>query len=302
MKKLLTLLFFTVAVFIFTARPVYAKNWVHVRVFFESYYDSTQNKMVPVVDPVYSPNLFDTITIELRKPNGVFQASLKVLVDVNGYGSANFPPLPSNSSFYIIIKHRNSIETWSTAPIVFPPWNGPVTYDFTTVVTQAFGNNLKWMGNAACIYSGDFNQDDNIDLLDYLIWDNQSLNSPFGYYLLCDLTGDLIVDVNDYLFWSTNYTAFIYAHYPAFVGVDDLGVSQSVEIYPNPADHQINIVINDLIIEEANVYSLSGKEIEKIKIKNASSSLDISKYVAGIYLIKFDSGKNEYTQKFVVEH
>ena len=278
---------------------VYAQSTLNVRVFIEGYYDSLQNEMVPVLDAVNTPTLFDTVTINLHSTiNLSIVFTQKVILDINGNGTVILPPSLFNNSYYLDIRHRNSLQTWSSLPILI---TSVVNYDFTTAVSQAYGNNLSWIGNAACIFSGNFNQDEWIDLSDFPFWDDQSVNSPYGYYLLCDLTGDSIVDTLDLFFWAKNNNAFTFAHYP-FVGIDDFDFANSIEIYPNPADQQIKIVVNDLNIEEANIYSLSGKEIERINVGSGSFSLDISKYSSGIYLIKFGSGNEVYTQKFVVEH
>ena len=44
----------------------YAQSTLNVRVFIEGFYDSTQNKMVPVIDAVNTPTLFDTVTVNLH--------------------------------------------------------------------------------------------------------------------------------------------------------------------------------------------------------------------------------------------
>ncbi|MBL0097200.1 MAG: hypothetical protein IPP46_12470 [Bacteroidetes bacterium] len=44
-------------------------------------------------------------------------------------GNFVFPGSSIGNSYYIVVRHRNAIETWSKFPILF---NGTaVTYDFT---------------------------------------------------------------------------------------------------------------------------------------------------------------------------
>ena len=280
---------------------VYAQSTLNVRVFIEGYYDSLQNEMVPVLDAVNTPTLFDTVTINLHSPtnlNIVF--TQKVIFDINGYGTVVLPASLINNSYYLDLRHRNSIQTWSSLPILI---TNIVNYDFTTAKSQAFGNNQNWVGNAACIYSGDFNQDENVDLSDFPFWDDQSVNTPYGYYLICDLTGDSIVDLLDKYFWNKNNTSMIYAHYPFFANVNDLDLRDLIKIYPNPASSILSIDISDIYTEAILIiFSLSGAEIEKISINRDELNIDVSKYPSGIYLINCINGKIEYTRKFVVEH
>ncbi len=65
-------------------------------------------------------------------------------------------------NYYIQVKHRNTIETWSSAPITFST-GGTSTYNFTTLQTQAFGSNQILKSGRWCFYSGDVNQDGTIE-------------------------------------------------------------------------------------------------------------------------------------------
>jgi hypothetical protein len=58
----------------------------------------------------------------------------------NGYIDLTLPTQVYNHSFYIVVKHRNSLETWSTYPVNFK--STIIYYDFTTSLTKAYGNNL----------------------------------------------------------------------------------------------------------------------------------------------------------------
>ena len=76
--------------------------------------------------------------------------------------------------------------------------NGTVyNYDFTSSVSQAFGNNLKIKGGKYCLFSGDINQDGIIDASDLSFTDNDSYNGVTGRFISSDVTGDNIVDAAD---------------------------------------------------------------------------------------------------------
>jgi len=100
--------------------------------------------------------------------------------------------------YYIVVKHFQSIETWSKAG--GDSLNSDLSwyyYDFSTSATQAYGNNLKFKGGRYCIYSGDVTQDGFIDGSDLLVIDNDAYNFSTGRFLPSDLNGDGITDALD---------------------------------------------------------------------------------------------------------
>ena len=87
---------------------------------------------------------------------------------------------------------------------------------------NAFEDNMKVVDSVLvlgqykyifAIYSGDINQDGNIDLSDFPFWDDDNSNFNFGF-LATDLNGDGNVDLSDYPFWDANNANFVYAHRP----------------------------------------------------------------------------------------
>ena len=78
-----------------------------------------------------------------------------------------------------------------------------MNYDFTTLVTKAYGNNLHALGDGNfAIWSGDVNQDGIVESTDYSSVENSSQNFVFGY-VNDDLTGDGIVESSDYSWLKT---------------------------------------------------------------------------------------------------
>jgi hypothetical protein len=113
-------------------------------------------------------------------------------------------PLPE--SFYIVVKQRNSIETWSSVPVT--PTNGLVKYDFTQQINAAYGNNLKPIGSYFGIFSGDVNQDGVVDALDMIAVDNLLAPGTIGY-MPEDVNGDGIIDQADMELIKGNSDLFI---------------------------------------------------------------------------------------------
>ena len=117
--------------------------------------------------------------------------STSVLLSTNGTGTFNFSKC-QNSNYYIVLVHRNHLETWSKYPHTFVT-NSPVDYDFTTAQTQAFGNNLIFSNGNRCIFGGDINHDGFIDGYDMTQLYNDLINYISGF-VITDVNGDYFVD------------------------------------------------------------------------------------------------------------
>ncbi len=108
-------------------------NGITLKMFIQGFYTGNM-KMNPVLynDGLSSdPHDVDTITVALHDQ---FEPSLtsfeeKVILKDTGFAEVNFDNLPYNSSYYISIKHRNSIETWSNLPIQM---KNKVKFSFST--------------------------------------------------------------------------------------------------------------------------------------------------------------------------
>jgi hypothetical protein len=76
----------------------------------------------------------DSITVELHDVVSPYSAiastSLRVLLHTDGTSQVIFPGTVFNNSYYLVIRHLNSIETWSKNPVLFNV--SPMTFDFTS--------------------------------------------------------------------------------------------------------------------------------------------------------------------------
>jgi len=145
----------------------------------------------------------DTVIVHMRSgttPFALVSADTAVM-DTAGNVVLNFPSVVNGTNYYIAVFHRNSMETWSATTQVFTL--GTMTYDFTTGVNKAYGNNMKLVSGTARIYTGDVNQDDIIDGSDVLLIDNDAFNFVFGY-TDTDLNCDGTVDGTDLVFADNN--------------------------------------------------------------------------------------------------
>jgi hypothetical protein len=139
----------------------------------------------------------DTVTGYLAAASSpyAFVDSANAFLSTAGNGLLSFPSAVSGS-YYLVVRHRNHLETWSAAPIALARATSSSTpYDFSTGVAQGYGTNaLKLSGGAALAWAGDINQDGVVDFLDRnLTWNNRTL----GGRLSTDCTGDNVTDGAD---------------------------------------------------------------------------------------------------------
>jgi hypothetical protein len=141
-------------------------------------------------------NTSDTLTVELHEADSPYSLvdQTKIFPDQGGEGTGVFNNASNGTPYYIVIKHRNALETWSAAPQEFA--SNALSYDFTSSADRAYGNNLKLVGTKWCIYGGDVNQDGFVTADDLTSVFTDNVNGAAGY-VLTDLNGDMFTDVED---------------------------------------------------------------------------------------------------------
>jgi hypothetical protein len=142
----------------------------------------------------------DTVEAYLASSQPPFNVvdSARIVIDsLNFSGLLTFRNAPTDV-YYLVLKHFNSIETWSKlGGTLFTRDLTDNSYDYTTSASQAYGNNLKLKGGKYCIISGDLTQDGFIDGSDFLVIDNDAYNFASGRFLPSDLNGDGFTDALD---------------------------------------------------------------------------------------------------------
>jgi hypothetical protein len=152
----------------------------------------------------------DKITVELHNSIAPYAVAYSYdNVDLNTDGTVVISGIPAavNGMYYIGIRHRNSIEVWSSLPVNFG-LGSILYYDITTNASMVFGNNLKQIGSRYVIYGGDVNQDGLVDSGDMIPVDNDSRIFNTGY-LATDANGDGLIDSSDMIILDNNGALFI---------------------------------------------------------------------------------------------
>ncbi|MEI6851502.1 MAG: hypothetical protein WCL06_01620 [Bacteroidota bacterium] len=195
---------------------------INAKVFLEGLYNVNTGLMNQAQDyaggssvPKFAAGIADQVTLELHNGSSPYDIAFtypNVDVNVNGTFSVNTIPGTITGSYYIVIKHRNSIDTWSNLPVDFGAAS-PILYDFTTAASQSYGDNLKLVGSVYAMYSGNATQDVAVDASDLAAVDNAATGLLKGYYPE-DVNGDGLVDATDMALVDNNVTAIIQVKRP----------------------------------------------------------------------------------------
>lgn len=191
------------------------KATLNLKMYLQGYYTGgglMQNVLYNEGVTTLPGNECDTIEVLLRQSTAPYTvvSSSKSILQKNGIatfsGTVNL-----GLSYYITIRHRNTIETWSASPVLITE---NTYYDFSIAANKAFGNNQVEVASGTwAMFSGDINQDENIDLLDLGFVENDISNFLFGYYAT-DMNGDGNVDLLDNPVLESNVNGFIYSIHP----------------------------------------------------------------------------------------
>ena len=173
---------------------------LHVKTFLQAYYSSINHTM----------NVTDSITVELHEdvPTNAYPLieSYKNILSQNGIINCIYSNNVFAKSCYIVLKHRNSLQTWSETPVLIQT---NTSYDFSTAANKAYGSNQVEVETGIwAIYSGDINQDDIVDNSDFSLWETDANNFSSGYFV-SDLDGNGSVDNADFSIWEANANAFV---------------------------------------------------------------------------------------------
>jgi subtilisin-like proprotein convertase family protein len=178
-----------------------------LRVFMEGFYRPDDSCIV------------DTVRVFLRGDTSPYPYEVGVkgeTPDDNYTFRYTFDSAALGSSYYLQVKHRNSIQIWSANPVAFDFLSGNLRYDFTLSADSAYGSNQVQVDSSPlrfAMYGGDVNQDDFVDGTDTQLIDNDAASFASGY-LVTDVTGDNFVDGTDAALAGNNADGFVSAITP----------------------------------------------------------------------------------------
>ncbi|UPT71110.1 MAG: YDG domain-containing protein [Flavobacterium sp. JAD_PAG50586_2] len=209
-----------------TVNTCSTESVLNLKLFIQGYYNGT-GMVAARYDNLTASGLsagnatdVDEVTVELHDGTtpSVVSYTVTGILQTDGSLAVTFPADAAGNSYYIVLKHRSSLQLWSANPVLI---SESTAYDFSTGLDQAYTDgSFEPMATLAPgvygMYSGDLNQDDFIDPADFpsfeLDQDNSAIN---GLYLLSgDMNGDTFVDPADYPVYDGNAYLGLFAQYP----------------------------------------------------------------------------------------
>lgn len=194
---------------------------LRIKAFLQGYYNS-YGTMYPTLNNLSmnaDNTAADSLTVNLWSNNSLNNPipnySFKSILNTNGIALFTLPNSLIGNSYYIALKHRNSIETWSSNPVLF---SDSTMYDFSNNVSKAYsdGNSVPmiYLGNGIyAIYTGDINQDGTADATDLQITENDAYEFQYGYNA-SDCSGDGASDALDMQLIENNTSLFLFMARP----------------------------------------------------------------------------------------
>ena len=171
-------------------------------------------QMIAAINPSANPNACDTITVSLAAATSPYAIlySNKDTINLSGLGVFTFPGAVIGSSYYIVVRHRNSLETWvqHRYPSAVRTFR---TISKTPPRKPMAANQASLGGGKFGLHSGDTNQDDLIEASDYSAVENAVQSFLFGY-VATDLNGDQLVEASDYSLVENNSLLFLFTAAP----------------------------------------------------------------------------------------
>jgi len=175
------------------------------------YFDKNSNLLtlnlklnLEVISPIQ-----DTVSVLIRNAAAPYDIkdSSRGYIDPTGTVTLNYSNILNGVNYYLVVKHRNSIETWSrSGGEVFT--GSTLNYDLTTSASQAYGNNQKLVGSKYSVFTGDVNQEGSVDLTDIITIYNDAGLFASGY-INTDLNYDNLADLTDIIYAYNNSSIFV---------------------------------------------------------------------------------------------
>lgn len=201
---------------VFTGESTYTTKTLNlVSIFPEGLYSSSGvlRQANDASGPHWPAGVADHITVELHDVSAygtaVYTAS-DVELSTSGTAIVIVPAM-YQGSYYITIRHRNSLQITSATAVIFT--GSTITCSFGTPA-DVYGGKLREMNDLGyALYCGDVNQDNSINSAD-ISGIESDVSSFIKGYLPADCNGDGVVDAADFVIADNNAALFIVAETP----------------------------------------------------------------------------------------
>lgn len=177
----------------------------------------------------------DTVRIYLHRTDfaNVIVDSATSFLNIGAVATSPFLKALTGN-YYIEVRHRNSIQTWSKAGGEAYNRGSSLIFNFVSPVNQAYNNNQFMVDPAPYfgMFGGDIEQNGFVDLNDVTLVYNDATSFVTGY-VVTDVTGDNITDLNDIVLTYNNSTNFVTVQKPAGAEPEPVQINDSYPVITN---------------------------------------------------------------------
>ncbi len=185
---------------------------------------------------------------------------------------------PGTETLHLRVAVNKSFPDWaaSTTPMVIPPGTGWTT---VTMPITAADLTVSQGGNTVANILADVDQ--------IRIVSNDGTDPTQAIH---KGQGAGVVYQSDY----DNITAL------DVLSVTEVQRAPSFEISPNPAKNNLNIRLdNTMSSANVSIYDVLGKKVYSRSLSSVNTSIDVSKWNAGVYLVRISTDNQTLTKRFV---
>ena len=221
-----------------------------------------------------------TIVASVDGSNGTITPSGTVVVNAGLHQMFNFTPDAGYHIATVLVDGVNNANAVATGNYLF------VSVVANHTIEVAFAKNTyiisaEAFAGGAITPAGDITVEHG---------DNQTFTfTPDAGYKVYSIVvdGSYVNIANSYTFYDIDQSHTIWVSFVKITGIDEFDEIQ-LSIYPNPAQHFVNITSN-VDMNNIQVFDMSGKKMMELKAVNQqNASIDVSMFRTGIYFINVD--------------
>ncbi len=87
-----------------------------------------------------------------------------------------------------------------------------------------------------------------------------------------------------------------------WVGVDKVSILDKVVLFPNPANNQLSIKMEEPEDYEVTIYDIVGNVVSRLRPTEKTTNINTSEWAAGSYLVQLTSARDSRTVKIQITH
>jgi len=168
-------------------------------------------------------------------------------------------------------------------PVIIPANGYQIIWADRDIHQQGVHSNFKIAksgGDLMLVY-------EDLTVIDQLSYETQDLNK--GYARVPNGVGEFIIQ--DHTFDSNN---------DLVSSISSSDKTVSISIYPNPAQHVVNIISSEPITKTT-LYAYNGCKIEEQKNEDKFATIDVSQVLSGLYFVHIQTNNHHEVIKFTKE-